>query len=42
VVTLGGGYARKLQDTVQLHAQTCRMALAVAHEKGSDKSGARA
>lgn len=38
VVTLGGGYARKLEDTVELHAQTCRMALAVAR----NKSGARA
>ncbi len=28
--TLGGGYARRLEDTVAIHAATCRMALAVA------------
>ncbi len=28
--TLGGGYARRLEDTVRLHATTSRMALAVA------------
>ena len=38
VVTLGGGYARKLEDTVQLHATTCRLALAVARAR----HGARA
>ena len=27
VVTLGGGYARRLSDTVSIHAQTCRIAL---------------
>lgn len=33
--TLGGGYARRLEDTVRVHATTCRIALAHA------KSGAR-
>ena len=28
--TLGGGYARRLEDTVRIHATTCRLALAVA------------
>jgi acetoin utilization deacetylase AcuC-like enzyme len=27
VVTLGGGYARRVEDTVRLHVQTCRIAL---------------
>jgi len=27
VVTLGGGYARRVEDTVSIHAQTCRIAL---------------
>ena len=30
VVTLGGGYARKVEDTVAIHATTCRVALALA------------
>jgi len=30
VVTLGGGYARRVEDTVRIHAQTCRIALSVA------------
>jgi acetoin utilization deacetylase AcuC-like enzyme len=30
VVTLGGGYAQRLEDTVQIHAQTCRLAIRVA------------
>ncbi len=34
-VTLGGGYARKVSDTVQIHHQTCRVALSL-------KSGKRA
>ena len=34
--TLGGGYARRLEDTVRIHAVTSRLALAVA------RSGARA
>jgi acetoin utilization deacetylase AcuC-like enzyme len=29
-VTLGGGYARRLEDTVRIHAQTCRLVLALA------------
>ncbi len=28
VVTLGGGYARRVSDTVRIHTQTCRLALA--------------
>ena len=27
VVTLGGGYARRVEDTVRIHVETCRMAL---------------
>jgi acetoin utilization deacetylase AcuC-like enzyme len=27
VVTLGGGYAREVDDTVEIHAQTCRLAI---------------
>ena len=30
VVTLGGGYARRVEDTVRIHAQTCRIAIAAA------------
>jgi acetoin utilization deacetylase AcuC-like enzyme len=30
VTTLGGGYARRLEDTVRIHATTSRLALAVA------------
>jgi acetoin utilization deacetylase AcuC-like enzyme len=30
VVTLGGGYARRVEDTVAIHAATCRMALTLA------------
>jgi len=30
VVTLGGGYARRLEDTVRIHRGTCRIALALA------------
>jgi acetoin utilization deacetylase AcuC-like enzyme len=30
VVTLGGGYARRVEDTVAIHATTCRVALALA------------
>jgi len=29
VITLGGGYARNVEDTVRIHTQTCRLALAV-------------
>lgn len=31
VVTLGGGYARRLSDTVRIHARTCQIALRLAH-----------
>lgn len=27
VVTLGGGYARRVEDTVEIHAATCRLAI---------------
>jgi acetoin utilization deacetylase AcuC-like enzyme len=30
VVTLGGGYARRLVDTIQIHFTTCRIALSLA------------
>ncbi len=30
VVTLGGGYARRVADTVEIHARTCRVALRLA------------
>lgn len=30
VVTLGGGYARRLEDTVAIHATTCRVAIGLA------------
>ncbi len=34
VVTLGGGYARRTEDTVRIHATTCRLALeAPAHRR---------
>jgi acetoin utilization deacetylase AcuC-like enzyme len=33
-VTLGGGYARRLEDTVQIHLTTCRLALALARDGG--------
>lgn len=36
-ITLGGGYARQLADTVTIHTNTCREALAVS---GHAKSGA--
>ena len=34
-VTLGGGYARRLEDTVQIHLATCRLALALARSGGT-------
>ncbi len=33
VVTFGGGYARRLEDTVHIHTQTCRIALTIAGVK---------
>ena len=27
VITLGGGYARRLEDTVSIHLATCRLAI---------------
>jgi len=37
VVTLGGGYARRVQDTVTIHATTCRIAI----ESGERRLAAR-
>jgi acetoin utilization deacetylase AcuC-like enzyme len=34
-VTLGGGYARRLEDTVQIHLVTCRLALTLARCEGT-------
>jgi len=34
VVTLGGGYARRVEDTVAIHAHTCRMAIRLARSGG--------
>jgi acetoin utilization deacetylase AcuC-like enzyme len=36
-VTLGGGYARRLEDTIQIHLATCRLALALA--RGGPREG---
>jgi acetoin utilization deacetylase AcuC-like enzyme len=33
VVTLGGGYARHVADTVRIHAQTCRLALRLSFDR---------
>jgi acetoin utilization deacetylase AcuC-like enzyme len=35
VVTLGGGYARNVTDTVRIHARTCQLALRRAHVGGA-------
>jgi acetoin utilization deacetylase AcuC-like enzyme len=37
VVTLGGGYARNVEDTVAIHATTCRVALALAGAMGGSR-----
>lgn len=37
--TLGGGYARRLEDTVRIHAATSRMALAVASGRVGEVEG---
>ena len=37
VTTLGGGYARKVEDTVRIHAQTCRLALG--HPRAAARRG---
>ena len=34
VVTLGGGYARRVEDTVAIHATTCRIAIAAGTREG--------
>ena len=33
VVTLGGGYARRLADTVRIHARTCQIAIRLAEHR---------
>ncbi|HYM81096.1 MAG TPA: histone deacetylase [Candidatus Limnocylindria bacterium] len=33
VVTLGGGYARQVADTVRIHAQTCRLGLRLGFDR---------
>jgi acetoin utilization deacetylase AcuC-like enzyme len=35
VVTLAGGYARRVEDTVAIHTATCRIALAIAGLKAA-------
>ena len=35
VVTLGGGYARRVSDTVRIHARTCQIALRLARDSRS-------
>ena len=35
-VTLGGGYAWRVEDTVRIHHQTCRIALQLAGERAGD------
>jgi acetoin utilization deacetylase AcuC-like enzyme len=40
VVTLGGGYARRLEDTVRIHATTCRVALELAAARDVQRAGA--
>ena len=34
VVTLGGGYARRIEDTVEIHARTARVALGLGAVRG--------
>jgi acetoin utilization deacetylase AcuC-like enzyme len=34
-ITLGGGYARRLEDTVAIHLATCRVALELGGERGT-------
>jgi hypothetical protein len=34
-VTLAGGYARRVEDTVSIHTSTCRIALAIAGLKAT-------
>jgi acetoin utilization deacetylase AcuC-like enzyme len=35
VVTLGGGYARRVEDTVAIHAATCRIAIEAVSARGA-------
>ena len=36
VVTLGGGYARQLEDTLRIHLRTCRLALGLGAPSAAD------
>jgi acetoin utilization deacetylase AcuC-like enzyme len=38
VVTLGGGYARKVSDTVRIHQNTCELALKLAAARGAGRA----
>ena len=38
VITLGGGYARRVEDTVEIHAQTCRAAIVLARSAAERRS----
>jgi hypothetical protein len=42
VVTLGGGYARRVSDTVRIHQNTCELAMRLASGAGDRGSGADA
>ena len=39
VVTLGGGYARRVEDTVAIHAATCRIAIEAVRKAGHGVPG---
>lgn len=39
VVTLGGGYARRVSDTVRIHQNTCELALRLASYRGASPEG---
>lgn len=36
-ITLGGGYARDVDDTIEIHAQTCRIALEAARRLAAER-----
>lgn len=42
VVTLGGGYARRVEDTVTIHATTCRLAIDAIRARASSRPAGRA
>ena len=39
--TLGGGYARRLEDTLRIHTQTCRVVLERANTGPAAPAGGR-